>query len=105
MLINPLGEREVLRLSPSSSVQPTKSCGPNSQRFFRNGVFGMRFDNKTNTYKILCVSEKFDGHNCMTAHVLIFGTNSWREIPPLPPCELMNNIYIEKACANGDMHW
>ncbi|KAL6179624.1 hypothetical protein ACLB2K_051137 [Fragaria x ananassa] len=102
LLINPLGEREVVRLPENSFVQPLEDGGA-----IRNCWLGMGFDNKTNTYKIPSVTHdsKFDDGirlNYMTAQVLVLGTDSWREIPSLPPRDF---IMADQVCANGDVHW
>ncbi|KAL6189509.1 hypothetical protein ACLB2K_040897 [Fragaria x ananassa] len=103
MLINPLGERGVLRLPESSFAR--LEGGPD---VYRNSWFGMGFDDKTNTYKIVCVTSDGDGFHrskAMTAHVLVLGSNSWRKISSLPPGQL-NWIDDElMICSNGAVHW
>ncbi|KAL6179764.1 hypothetical protein ACLB2K_046435 [Fragaria x ananassa] len=92
MLINPLGERGLLRL-PETSFAGLEN----------DSLFGMGFDDKTNTYKIVCVSSH-DETKSMTTHVLVLGTNSWRQTSSLPPCEF-SCINDQPVCANGAVHW
>ncbi|XP_004301944.1 PREDICTED: F-box/kelch-repeat protein At3g06240-like [Fragaria vesca subsp. vesca] len=102
MLVNGLGERGLLRLPESSFA--TLESGPN---VYRNSQFGMGFDDKTNTYKIVCVTHETDADHqlkSMTTHVLVLGTNLWRQISSPPPCEL-NWIHRAPVCANGAVHW
>ncbi|KAL6184865.1 hypothetical protein ACLB2K_046265 [Fragaria x ananassa] len=102
MLVNGLGERGVLRL-PKSSFARLES-GPIT---YRNSGFGMGFDDKTNTFKIVCFTHERDAHNLhksMTAHVLVLGTNSWRQVSSPPPNEL-SWIDQEPVCVNGAVHW
>ncbi|KAL6179765.1 hypothetical protein ACLB2K_046436 [Fragaria x ananassa] len=93
MLINPLGERGLLRL-PETSFAGLEN----------DSLFGMGFDDKTNTYKIVCVS-CHDRGKSKTAHVLVLGTNRWRQISSLPPCELSRISDEPPVCANGAVHW
>lgn len=106
LLINPLREGEVLRL-PTSNNQQLTNNGPDSE--VQIGWYGMGFDNITSTYKIVRVSEivkkKRYGYYStigMVAHILVLGTNSWREIPSVPPSNLNCACNV---CAYGDMHW
>ncbi|GKC61395.1 F-box domain containing protein, partial [Tanacetum coccineum] len=70
---------------------------------------GLGFDASTNTLKMVCVLLKdyvppgdpdmVRKNLCTMVHV--FGTNSWREIPQVPPyC-----ITDEAVFANGCLHW
>nr|XP_011466612.1 PREDICTED: F-box protein CPR30-like [Fragaria vesca subsp. vesca] len=100
LLINPL-----LKQVPSL---PTDNIltkyGPDSQVSI---WYGMGFDDITNTYKIVRVSkfankENYRDIHGMLVHILVLGTNSWREIPSLPPSGLPR---LYAVCAHGDMHW
>ncbi|XP_050378580.1 putative F-box protein At5g62660 [Argentina anserina] len=104
VLVNALGERGVLRLPECSFARP------DAQKRFSNSWFGMGFDDITSTYKILCVTRKGDAHLRLTAttvHVLVLGTNSWRQISSLPPYEFCwrLDLNIKPVCANGAVHW
>ena len=98
MLINPLGERGALRLPENSFARPK-----------RYSWLGMGFDDKTNTYKIVCVSNDRGAYlnfNSMRVHVLVLGTNSWRQISSLPPRVFrVPDMELELVCANGAVHW
>lgn len=61
--------------------------------------YGMGFDSKTNTHKIVCVSSDIEG--CKETQVLVLGTDSWKKILSQPPC----HISKKHICAYGDMHW
>lgn len=87
---------------------------PNPKEFVRNAVqigwYGMGFDNITSTYKIVRVSkivkkERYGYYSTigMVTHILVLGTNSWREIPSVPPSGL--NCASNVCAAYGDMHW
>ncbi|PWA75537.1 F-box domain-containing protein [Artemisia annua] len=70
---------------------------------------GLGFDDSTNTFKMVRVVYKrhLQGNNklcnseipCTMVHVL--GTDSWREIPQLPPCAING----EGVYAHGCLHW
>ncbi|GJS30924.1 F-box domain containing protein [Tanacetum coccineum] len=70
---------------------------------------GLGFDASTNTLKMVCVLTKDyappGDHDmvrknlCTMVHV--FGTNSWREIPQVPPYRITDGAVF----ANGCLHW
>ncbi|XP_004304730.1 PREDICTED: F-box protein CPR30-like [Fragaria vesca subsp. vesca] len=106
LLINPL-LKQVLTL-PTDNIRQLDMTkyGPNCHVSLR--FYGMGFDDITNTYKIVRVSRIWHKEDYletlgMLAHILVLGTNSWREIPSVPPC--MGLIYTYNLCAYGDMHW
>lgn len=107
LLINPLREGEVLRL-PTSNNQQLTNNGPDSEVQIGSNWYGMGFDSITSTYKIVRVSEivkkkRYGYYNRigMVAHILVLGTNLWREIPSVPP----SGLNCPCVCAYGDMHW
>ncbi|CAB4304147.1 unnamed protein product [Prunus armeniaca] len=71
----------------------------------RQDSYGMGFDNKTTTYKIVRISyhHKYKKGQLseLTAEVLVLGTSSWRELPVVPPCYVIS----KSASTHGDMHW
>ncbi|KAM5549593.1 F-box protein [Rosa sericea] len=94
-LLNPL-MGEVLRL-PASKV-PIPSSIRCRRELFDWLVMG--FDDTTGTHKILRVCGNSQYKN-LVAQVLVLGTDSWREIRAVPPC----NLSHKNASACGDMHW
>ncbi|GKC99317.1 F-box domain containing protein, partial [Tanacetum coccineum] len=64
---------------------------------------GLGFDASTNTLKIVCVLLKDHGavrkNLCTLVHEI--GTNSWREIPQVPPYHITDGAVF----ANGCLHW
>ncbi|PWA43554.1 F-box domain-containing protein [Artemisia annua] len=68
---------------------------------------GLGFDASTNTFKMVCVlrkkqvdlCEKVEDSLCTMVHVL--GTDTWREIPQVPPCPIVDKCIY----ANGCLHW
>ncbi|KAL6132584.1 hypothetical protein ACLB2K_064824 [Fragaria x ananassa] len=106
LLINPL-LKQVLTL-PTDNIRQLDMTeyGPNCRVSVR--LHGMGFDDITNTYKIVRVSRIWHKEDYletlgMFAHILVLGTNSWREIPSVPPCRGLTYAY--NLCAYGDMHW
>ncbi|XP_004298541.1 PREDICTED: F-box protein CPR30-like [Fragaria vesca subsp. vesca] len=102
LLINPL-LKQVLTL-PTDNIRQLTKYGLNCEVYF---WYGMGFDDITNTYKIVRVSrfankENYRDIRGRLVHILVLGTNSWREIPSLPPSGLPR---LYAVCAHGDMHW
>ncbi|KAM1213974.1 hypothetical protein ACFX2I_005348 [Malus domestica] len=96
ILVNPL-RREVLVLPTTTNAQLPASCPKDS-------VFdwlAMGLDNVTNRLKIVRVSGNKDYSSQLVAQVHVLGTNSWREVDSVPPC----NLSVKKLYAYGDMHW
>ncbi|PWA76164.1 F-box domain-containing protein [Artemisia annua] len=72
-------------------------------RLFNRGSCGLGFDSSTNTFKMVCVYNPhtyWKRDQCIMVHV--FGTNSWREIPKVPP---NYHMYGEAIFAHGCLHW
>ncbi|XP_050376749.1 F-box protein At5g65850-like [Argentina anserina] len=104
MLVNSLGERGVLRLPECIFARQERFSRVNPRCWF-----GMAFDDRTSTYKVLCVTSEKDyqiRHGAMRVHVLVLGTNSWRQISSLPPPEFSWIPIVDKpTCTNGAVHW
>ncbi|BFG22263.1 hypothetical protein CerSpe_085370 [Prunus speciosa] len=99
LLLNPF-KGEILMLPTTSDVLQVSA-----NTVSRQDSYGMGFDNKTNTYKIVRISyhHKYKKGQLseLTAEVLVLGTSSWRELPLIPLCHVTD----KKASAHGDMHW
>ncbi|KAL6289494.1 hypothetical protein ACE6H2_007004 [Prunus campanulata] len=92
LLVNPF-KGEVLMLPSASDVQVPANC------LCTIDWYGMGFDNKTNSFKIVRVSTNKKDY--LAAEVLVLGKSSWRELPTVPPClPTYKSLY-----AHGDMHW
>ncbi|KAK9950543.1 hypothetical protein M0R45_006029 [Rubus argutus] len=104
-LINPVS-REVLRIPTPDQF------GKNMMLVGQFGdCYGMGFDDITNTYKIVCVSEICNITSTeitcrrVVVKLLVLGTSSWREMP-IPSVLSRGTLYRTKSvCAHGDMHW
>ncbi|CAL8137423.1 unnamed protein product [Prunus armeniaca] len=99
LLLNPF-KGEILMLPTTSDVLQVSA-----NTISRQDSYGMGFDNKTNTYKIVRISyhHKYRKGQLseLTAEVLVLGTSSWQELPVVPPCYVIN----KSASTHGDMHW
>ncbi|XP_068323472.1 F-box protein At3g13820-like [Pyrus communis] len=96
ILVNPL-RREVLVLPTTTNAQLPASCPKDSVLDW----LAMGLDNVTNHLKIVRVSGNKDYSSQLVAQVHVLGTNSWREVDSVPPC----NLSATKLYAYGDMHW
>ncbi|TQD86708.1 hypothetical protein C1H46_027731 [Malus baccata] len=96
ILVNPL-RREVLVLPTTTNAQLPASCPKDSVLDW----LAMGLDNVTNRLKIVRVSGNKDYSSQLVAQVHVLGTNSWREVDSVPPC----NLSVKKLYAYGDMHW
>ncbi|KAI5345909.1 hypothetical protein L3X38_013786 [Prunus dulcis] len=98
-LLDPF-KAEILMLPTTSDVLQVST-----NTVCRQDSYGMGFDNKTNTYKIVRISYhhkyKKGQLSQLKTEVLVLGTSSWRELPVVPPCYVTG----KSASAHGDMHW
>ncbi|TQD82336.1 hypothetical protein C1H46_032109 [Malus baccata] len=99
-LLDPL-KGEVLMLPAANNTGLSCQCDS----------YGMGFDNLTNNFKVVRISQHTNEKpSCnkmvkmvSVAEVLVLGTSLWREIySVLPPCLRFSN---EIASAHGDTHW
>lgn len=63
--------------------------------------FGLGFDASANTLKMVCVFRKDKVRKKLCTMVHVFGTDSWREIPQVPPYPITGKAIF----SNGCLHW
>ncbi|KAL6142396.1 hypothetical protein ACLB2K_060678 [Fragaria x ananassa] len=91
LLCDPL-RGEILKLLTIDFLVQSKNVGCS---------YGMGFDSKTNTHKIVCVSSDIEG--CKETQVLVLlGTDSWKKILSQPPCHIKDDLKEKDEKAEND---